>query len=88
MVCVVVFIIGRCYVLFIMLTVKCGSTIHTEGIFAFPLQQWNDGVTLLRCTHIVLFCVKYILQVSNTLSGLAVWEREDIGLGKMGLIKG
>jgi hypothetical protein len=58
MVCVGVFIIGRCCVLFIMLTVKCGTTIHTEGTFAFTLQHWNEGVTLLR----VLFYVKYILQ--------------------------
>jgi hypothetical protein len=59
MVCVGVSIMGRCCVSFIMLTVTCGSTIHTEGIFAFPLQQWNEGVTLLRYTHIV----KYSLQV-------------------------
>jgi len=63
MVCVGVSIIGRCYVLFIMLTVTCGSTIHTEGTFTFPLQQWNEGVALLRYTYIVLFYVKYILQV-------------------------
>jgi len=56
-------IIGWYCVSFIMLTVTCGSTIHTEGIFAFPLQQWNEGVTLLRYTHIVLFYVKYSLQV-------------------------
>lgn len=55
MVCVGVFIIGRCCVLFIMLTVKCGSTINTEGIFAFPLQQWNEGVTLLRYTILSCF---------------------------------
>jgi len=48
MVCVGVFVIGRCCLLFIMMTVKCGSTIHTEGIIAFPFQQWNEGVTLLR----------------------------------------
>jgi hypothetical protein len=63
MVCVAVFIIGLCCVLFIMLTVKCVSTIHTEGIFAFPLQQWNEGVTLLNYTYIVLFYMKYSFQV-------------------------
>lgn len=31
---------------------------HRRYFFAFPLQQWNEGVTLLRYTYIVLFYVK------------------------------
>jgi len=42
-----------------LLTVICSSTIHTEHILAFPLQQWiREHVTTSRYTQTV--CLFYI----------------------------
>jgi len=46
-----------------LLTVTCSSTIHTECIVVFPLQQWlSERATMLRYTYIpyrVLFSRLY-----------------------------
>ena len=39
---------------FVLLTVTCGSTIHTEGTAAFPLPKWiHKRTTILRCRYIL-----------------------------------
>jgi hypothetical protein len=38
---------------FILFTVICSSTIHTESIVAFPLKQWlRDRATVLPSTYL------------------------------------
>jgi hypothetical protein len=69
MVCVGVITIGRCFVSFIMLTVKCGSTIRTKGIFCVSIA------TMERRRHIVTLYVHCFVLYEIEFAGLehVVW---------------
>jgi hypothetical protein len=60
----------------VLLTVTCTSTIHTERIVAFPLQQLRQCATLLRCTYISYFVSLVRPHRKKHLSAfpLAQWE--------------